>query len=208
MGSEVILKRIKSGAFRLTVLAICLVFIPLITLFCIYVKTDIGEHIPFIIITVFAVISGAALFVYNIRVMSDPKNSMLLKKNPDILLQADELYQNIIYQDKNLIFSSRIIANAANITQISYTDEVFVIYVYIHKTNGVTDQKLLKLETARNTIQINIITKKDEEINELIGLIVSQCRYARVGYNTDSMAYLKQMKELWKKDQEQKNNNI
>jgi hypothetical protein len=64
--------------------------------------------------------------------------------------------------------------------------------------------KMLKVETARNTIQIPVMGQKDEFINNLIGQIVSQCRYARVGYNDDSLAYLQQMKTIWRRDQESK----
>ena len=104
------------------------------------------------------------------------------------------------------MFSERLIANALDMRQISYTDEIFLIYVYIHRTNGVVDQKLLRLETARNqTIGLNVYRMKDDEINNLINNVVQHCRYARVGYNDAGFAYLKQMRELWKQDQARKN---
>ena len=207
-GSEQILKKIKSGAIGVMFLGLTLMLLPIIIIVCMLFTGSASGNIVLIIILAAVAAGGTALMVYNMRIMLNPSSSFFLKKNPDVLRQADELLSDLIYRDKFIMFSHRIIASAADLRQISYTDEVFVIYVYIHKTNGVTDMKQLKLETARRTITINIYGKKDEEINELIGNILEHCRYAKVGYNPDSMNYLKQMRELWKKDQENKGEKV
>ena len=204
MGSEEILNKICKSARGMCILGFILSIAGLsVAIISFIMGTDKG-NIVFLIIILIVFAIGVAILVINIPTMLDPMKSSYIKKNPDILSQADELYSNVVYRDKTVIFSPRLIANALDIRQIAYTDEVFLIYVYIHKTNGVTDQKSLKLETARKTIVLNIIYKKDDEVDSLIGAILQHCRYARVGYNDDGFAYLKQMRELWKQDQERK----
>ena len=117
---------------------------------------------------------------------------------------ADELYANIIYRDKYMVLSPRIIGNAKEAKEMAFTDEIFLIYIYRHKTNGIPDQKLLKCETARGTIGFNVFHKKDPEIDQLVNTILQNCRYARVGYTKEGLAYLEQMRKLWREDRAQK----
>ena len=203
-GSEEILKKIKSGATGVMFLGLTLTLLPTIIIICMIISGSFAGNVLLVVILILCALVGAVVMAYNMKIMLNPMSSLFIKKNPDILSEADELTSNIVYRDSFLLFSNRLIANAHDIRQISYTDEVFVVYVYIHKTNGVVDMKQLKLETARRTISINIYSKKDDEIDQLIGNILQNCRYARVGYNDDSMAYLKKMRDIWKQDQERR----
>ena len=204
MGRDEILSKIAKSSRAYVILGFILGIGGLVVSILMIIMGTKAANLVFLFIMLGLCVLGVVILIFNIPVMLDPMKSGFIKKNPDILAQADELYQNLIYRDKTLMFSSRIIANATDIRQMAYTEEVFLIYVYIHKTNGVTDQKTLKLETARGTIALMIMFKKDDEINSLIGQIVQQCRYARVGYNDDGMKYLAQMRQLWKQDQERK----
>ena len=204
MGSEQILSKIRSSAKGGVIGGLILGLMPLIISILIIATGNFEGNLILIIIFAVMALGGFFLAAYNMRIMSDPTKSSALKKYPEMLKLADELCANTLYKDNVVMFSERVIANAIDIRQISFTDEVFLIYVYIHKTKGVTDSKLLKLETARNTIGLPVFRMKDPEINNLINLVLSRCKYARVGYNNDSFAYLKQMKELWKQDQARK----
>lgn len=208
-GSELVLEKIHKSAHNGFVAGIilCVLFGP-ISLFGIFMTIRDGFQEYSIMFIIFALILGVGilLIVLKRKTMKDPMRSSIIKNNPNILEMADELVENKVYQDQFLMFSPRIIANSSDITQISYTDEVFLVYVYIHRTNGVMDTKQLKLETAHSMLSFNIIRKKDEEINVLMNNVLSHCRYARAGYTKESLAYLNQMREIWKKDQEFKNN--
>ena len=151
------------------------------------------------------VVCGVALLVVGIRQLRDPMKASQFKKNPDLLLMADELYGNIIYGDEYLLLSPRILGNKKDPCQMAFTDEIFLIYIYRHSTNGIPDQKLLKCETARGTIAFNVFRKKDPEIDRLVNTIMQNCRYARVGYTKDGLAYLEQMRKLWSEDRARKN---
>ncbi len=204
MGRDEILNKISKGARASVILGFIFGIGGLIVSILMFIMGTNSDNVVFLLIMLGLMVLGIIILIFNIPQMLDPMKSKFIKKNPDILKMADELYGNIVYRDKTLMFSPRIIANAVDIRQMAYTDEVFLIYVYIHKTNGVTDLKQLRLETARETINLPIMYKKDDEINGLIGQILQHSRYARVGYNDDGMAYLRQMRELWKQDQERK----
>ena len=204
MGREEVLKRVKKGTMGSLVLGLTLLIVPFMVDVLMLAMGKAKGNVVLIIIMAVIAIGGGIMTVYFMQVMMNPMKSMFIRKNPDILDMADELYENMIYHDNALMFSPRIIGYAQDPRQLSYTDEVFLVYVYIHKTNGITDLKMLKIEAARRTIAIAIMGMKDEEINSLIGQIVEHCRYARVGYNEDSLRYLGQMKEIWKRDQESK----
>lgn len=150
------------------------------------------------------VVSGIALLVVGIRQLRDPMKAGCFKSNPDLLIMAEELYGNVIYGDEYLLLSPRILGSTADPRQMAFTDEIFLIYIYRHKTNGIPDQKLLKCETARGTIAFNVFRKKDPEIDRLVGTVMQNCRYARVGYTKEGLAYLEQMRKLWRADQERK----
>ena len=206
IGSEKILNRINSSARRLMISGMVVFLIPLFLLLVMILFAPNNVDKTLIIFCASFMVVGGCMFFFNVRICISPSKSSILKKNPEVLAMADELLENKIYADNTLIYSPRLVANAMDLSQISFTDEVFLIYVYIHRTNGVIDTKQLVLENAWNSIRLNIIVRKDPEINELINNIVSHCRYARVGYNDAGRAYLKQMRELWKQDQERKKN--
>lgn len=206
MGRDQVLKKIKTSAVIYLILGIAMILAGgsmCVILLMAGFPQEISAWIMMVLFLAIAV-GGIVLTVNAIRTLIDPANSSTIKKNPGILQQADELFQNIIYQDEFIVLSPRIIANAKDIREIAYTDEVFLIYVYTHKTNGITDQKKLVLLTARGMIEINIYLKKDIKVEALANRILQHCRYARAGYTPDGLKYVDQMRELWKRDQESK----
>ena len=204
-GSELVFEKIHKSAHNIFVAGIilCVLFGP-ISVFGIFMTIKNGFEDYSIMFFIFALILALGIFliVSQRKTLNDPTRSRVIKNNPNILEMADELIENKVYQDQFLILSPRIIANAADITQISYTDEVFLVYIYIHRTNGVIDSKRLTLETAHGMMGFNIIRQKDEQINALMQNVLSHCRYSRAGYTPEGLAYANPMRELWKKDQE------
>ena len=204
-GRDRLLDQIKHSARNYVILGVILTLMPIFIILIVFIFVRNRGDIFWIIAPAVCMACGIAVFVFQIKTYFHPENAGVFKKNPLILPMVDELIANKVYEDRFLVFSPRIIANAMDLKQISYTDEVFLIYVYIHRTNGVMDLKQLVLANARNTIKLNIMAKKDPEINELINNIVCHCRYARVGYNPEGLAYLENMKKIWAEDQARKN---
>lgn len=145
-------------------------------------------------------VAGVLAIIEGIRQSKDPMKAKELKQNPDLFRQAEDILNHEIYKDKYIALSERVIANASDYLQMAYRDEVFLVYLFTQKTNGVTTLRQLKLETARGTILIGLQKEKDNEIHEIIGRICENCWYARAGYTPEGLAYLKQMRELWKKE--------
>ena len=145
MGRDEILNKISKGARASVILGFIFGIGGLIVSILMFIMGTNSDNVVFLLIMLGLMVLGIIILIFNIPQMLDPMKSKFIKKNPDILKMADELYGNIVYRDKTLMFSPRIIANAVDIRQMAYTDEVFLIYVYIHKTNGVTDLKQLRL---------------------------------------------------------------
>lgn len=206
MGRDQVRKKIKISAIQHLILGIAIGLFGGFFVVCVFFSGWPEELSECIMAVVFGAVAvwGIVMIVSSIRTLINPENSSTMKKNPGILQQADELFRNIIYQDEMIILSPRIIANAKDVREIAYTDEVFLIYVYKHKTNGITNQKELVLQTARGTIEINIFWKNDAKVDELANRILQNCRYARAGYTPDGLRYVEEMRELWKRDQESK----
>ena len=165
----------------------------------------LGGSYFYIVLCIFGVVIGVIMTIGGVRQLRDPQKSVHFKKNPDLLPMADELFGNIIYRDEYMLLSPRIIGNAKNECEMAFTDEIFLIYIYRHTTNGIPDQKILKCETARGTIGFNVFRKKDPEIDRLVATLMQNCRYARTGYTKEGLAYLEQMRKLWQQDRLQKN---
>ncbi len=209
MGKEKILKVIKKGARNKVILGVILGIISaFMTLVLIAAAEDDGGVWVGVVIFAALLVGCIVLTVFGVKELKDPMRASAIKKNPELLHMADELYANKTFEDDFIVLSDRIIANSKNPLEMAYTDEIFLIYVYTHKTNGITDQKQLKLENARGTIGVNIMLKKDNEVDALVQRVCENCKHARVGYTPEGLDYLKQMRELWKRDQASKHTTV
>lgn len=205
MGRERILKKIKSSSIVFTVIGLVFLALFLFLELCMIVvgiRDNVG---PILFFALLGAIGGAFLY-FGIKGLKHPEQTQVLKKNPDLLQQADELFSHVVYEDDFVILSDRIIANKKNITQMAFTDEVFLIYVFRQTTNLITTTKQLILQTARGQMEINIYGRKKETINQLAERIAQNCQYARLGYSGEGLDYVKHMRELWAQDKAYKEN--
>lgn len=208
-GSELLIQKIKSRArnsllFGIGAIALGLVggylFLPLTPegkLLDTGSQQDISVIILFVV-SLLVILYGIIKIIRSASVMADPKRDKTVKNNPDVFSMADELYRGITYKDSQMTMSERVIANTGDLTEIAYTDEVFIAYVFTHRTNGVPDRKYLWLETARGDIKLDVFKLKDEQINALMQKVLTSCKYAKAGYSNEAKAYVKQMREKWK----------
>ena len=109
MGREKVLSKIKKDCI------IFVVFGAIITLLCgfmdlAFIVAGISENVaPFILFTALTAL-GIGMLYSGIKGLRNPENTHALKKNPNLLRQADELFAHVIYEDNFIILSDRIIA--------------------------------------------------------------------------------------------------
>lgn len=127
MGREKVLAVIRRYGTRAIIGGSVLTFVgllPSVLFYWVYNGFDV-LHVLFS----FPLLAGLAFLVYGIRVKRDPEKAGCLKRNPNLLMQADELYQNIEYEDDFIMFSDRVIANKHDVMQMAYFQDIIWITV-------------------------------------------------------------------------------
>lgn len=196
MGSEILLKKIKSNGTKQIIGGIIIMLLG--TLFTIIAAFDDEDDVA--IVWIFAAVLlalGIILAVFGIKNRSHPENAKVIRKNPALLNMADELFADIIYEDKFVKISNRIIANQKDITQMTYTNEIFLMYVSKESYNFVPTGKELILETARGRLALNIYGRTKNTVNELANMICRLSPNTRVGYTNENLQYLAQMRQSY-----------
>lgn len=195
MESEKLLKKIKRGGVTMAVIGGIMLGFSLISLIAFAVDGSLSTYI--IPIIIFIIIS-IPMLIFGIRNASNPMNSGLIKRNPYILHQVNNMASNILYQDKYIKLSDRCIANAKTPTEISYLEDVFLVYIQKQRTNFIPTGKILMICTANGDIGINVYGTKKANIDELASKIAKVCPNVRFGYNQEGLSYLNFMKEQYK----------
>lgn len=199
MGSEVILKKLRSKSIVIIVLG-ALLFLGLGFLaFCCIV----GEFLPMAILLGIGALLGLFFIILGIR-MRNPKKSSFLKRNPDLLTQADELYANVVYEDKTIIHSNKTIASKKNPLSMVSFDEVIGIYEKTTTYNHlVTIEHNLVLVTPKGENYISIYGKNKEAVGAILTRIHQYCPNARLGYSPQNLQYFKQVQKEYKKQRKE-----
>lgn len=138
---------------------------------------------------------GIILLVTGIREFKDPYKSTYLKRNPDLFKMAEDIVNNEIYRDKYIVLSGRVIACVENPLQMSYTEDVFLVYPVTEKQNGLTVTKQLKMYTLRGIISLDILSETAENTEILLHHIRDFCPNVKVGDTPENRAYLDKMRK-------------
>lgn len=108
-----------------------------------------------------------------------------MRRNPDLLWQADEVFNNIIYEDDFIICSNNTIANKKNLLNIASFEEIIGIYerkfTYEH---FITVTRELVLVTKKGEITISIYAKIAETVENLVNYIYKHCSNVKIGYTS------------------------
>lgn len=197
MGREQIMKKIKRSGIGLTVIGGLLAAFGLLMTVVYIADSSIGENIfPALIF----LIPGVLMLIFGIRNLTNPMANGMFKRNPHLLDQADNMAANKRYEDKFIVLSDRCIANAKNSYEVSYLEDVFLVYIERSTTNLIPTGKLLILATATGNIGINVYGCKKTTIDELASKISKVCPNARFGYNKEGLSYLSYMQDMYKKN--------
>ena len=207
MGRYAIIHSIKKNGKNWTIFGIILLLLTFVLLESQYGSIWVISEEPLISVVILAGLMGLwglYLIIFGIKAIIWPEKSRALKKNPLLLQMADELYNDIVYQDEFIICSNRIIANANKPTEMTFSDEVFQIYVEESLLRLQIIRKNLILKTARGRIAINVLHVRQAIIDQLKLLIRNRCRYSFLGNNSESRKYYKKMKKLWQENEAKK----
>lgn len=195
MGREKVLKKMRSNSIFITVLGFLLFLGCGLLAFCCIV----GEFAPMAIFLGIFALGGLFFIVLGIR-NGNPKTSLFTKRNPDLLAQADELYANVVYEDKTIIHSNKTLASKKNPLSIVSFDEVIGIYEKTTTYNHlVTIEHQLVLVTPKGENYISIYGKNKEAVGAIMTRIHQYCPHARLGYNTENLQYFRQVQKAYKK---------
>lgn len=134
-------------------------------------------------------VSGMALLMFSLVIIgivrcANPMRARCFKKNPKLLEQADELFSDIIYQDKFVIYSNRIIASAKDITQMAAFDDITRLIENSMSYNGIRTEHSIVLVVPTYQIKISVYAKGRKTITELKQNIYQRCPQIVSHYST------------------------
>lgn len=195
MGREKVLKKIKSSGIWLTIFGGLFTGFTLLSIIAFTIEGSIEEYIV-VMIVVMAL--GILMLIFGIRNLTNPMKHGMFKRNPYLLYQVDNMAANKCYEDKFIMISDRCIANKKAYNEIAYLEDVFLVYILKRRTNFIPTGKLLFICTATGDIGINIYGVKKVTVDELADKIAKVCPNVRFGYNNEGLAYLRQMKQIYK----------
>lgn len=187
MGKEKVIEKIRKDGSKIITGGIVLTsFGILLSLFFLLIFEGLnGFHV----ISSFPLIAGVIMIIVGSKRKKDPMTAKCFKINPQLLQQADELFGNIVFEDKMIIFSEKVIASKKDITQMVYFSDI--VWMYEHQTsyNFVPTDHQLVIRTLKYSISINIYGKKKQTRVELLERIYRMCSFARVGYTNEHQEY-------------------
>ena len=195
MGREMLFKKLKKSG---TILTIVGTFFTILAIGFVFIFAVADSLITGVLFAAFMLAFGIPMLIFGIRDLKNPMKNGIFKRNPNILVQVDNMSANKRYEDKFIMLSDRCIAKAKSFTEIAYLEDVFLVYIQKQRTNFVPTGKYIVICTATGDMMINVYGCKKATIDEIADKIGKVCPNVRFGYNNEGLAYLAQMKELYK----------
>lgn len=200
-GSQIVLNKIRSGGKKMIGFGIpfLLLGIVLTTALAIAYMEDREESVYIVlgIITFLMVIEGLAFIIMGVKRVNHPERAPEMRNNPNLLQQADQLYSNIIYEDKFVILSNYVIANKKHPTQMAYLQDIYLIYRHTASMNFIRyiNELVLENRNKKNSMRINTYAKSGADKDRLTQLLAQACPNARFGWNRENLNYLDEMRK-------------
>lgn len=175
MGRNNVIKHIKRKTAAAKIIAVLLLIFGEFMLFAFIVSAEEDDPAGMYALPAFVIIVGLLCLWLGIWAQRS-----FLKANPRLFEQADELFNNITYEDNIIIMSDRVIASKKNLTQMVYTEEVFYVTenvekVYVSFIPTVNAAHNLILEALGNTALISVYGCSKKMIEETIERIYAAC---------------------------------
>ena len=189
---EKIVKKVRKTALAPIILG-GLMSLFLIMLICIYIfEKDWGAAIGFTVILLIPL----ALTALGIVMMAKPGG-----KNDRLAEMAADIDRGIIYQDKFIIVSQRVIGSASALQLMVFRDDVIACWLYSETTNGIPTAWRIEVYTANPNVSlhINVYGRKPQIIDSIMQKIQEFCPNARMGYSPENFKYVKEIQNEYKR---------
>lgn len=199
-GSEEVLrtikKRFKPGAILFGILSF--IFLAMFILgfaFELYVLVAMGMifFLPMMILWL----------IFLVRFLK-PEKSGAIRKNPDLLSQADFLFSNICWQNDFIVASPGYFAPKSDLTRIFAGNEVLLLYKRIVSMNYGATQYFLVVETVRGSVLVPYLKKMEQAVDEAVQYVVPGCPYVHLGHSQENLNYVEYMRTMWQEAQAHK----
>ena len=138
-----------------------------------------------------------ALFIWGIVMMVHPAG----KNDEKIRRMAADIDRGVIYQDKFIIVSQRVIGSASVPKYMVYRDEVIACWLYSQSINFIPATKQINIYTAdpKVSLPINVYGRKADTIEGIMRRIQELCPNVRMGYTPENARYVRQVQKEYKK---------
>ncbi|MDD5934710.1 MAG: hypothetical protein PUC65_03955 [Clostridiales bacterium] len=171
MGRELVIKKIKKTA--IIQIIVCVIMMALLG-FLTFIMFTLEEPEAAIVMGAFTLLFLILMCIWIYRFVN-PLKDRFMKKNPKLLEQADELFNDIVYKDKNIICSHRLIANAKDIRQIAALDEITNVCENKYSVNFIRTTHDITLTLPNYTVVINVYGQKKQNVQKLKYNIIQHC---------------------------------
>lgn len=193
MGREKVIAQIKKVSLTEVIAFAALAVI------CLPIALFVEEMSTFVRLIMFALTGVFAwASVHFCGVLKDPCKSGTYKTNPQIFDMADEHFASVVYEDKFVTISQRMVSCTKNPSQIAFLDEVFLLHISKSSMNFVPTGKELIISHARGAISLNVYGARKSTIEELFKRLISICPNTAAGYTQDNLRYLEHMRAQWR----------
>lgn len=203
-GREIVLNQIKSKTKRFFVLSIVFIVLAAILIGLGVIvssgESDLGPGIVFCVFAAILLLFAIPLLLFGISRKKHPEKQRYLRKHPEVLEYADELYATMEYQNDHLIISNRLFAFKTDLTRIVMREHLLSVYVFVQYYNGVPSSVSLVVQTVNDQFNIPIKFKEKDSYKDDFMILAKACRFCRPGYgNQDYVTYMRQMWEAAEK---------
>ena len=197
-GSEMIRNQIKK---RLRAGTILFGVVSLIFLIVAVVGMIIGNGAMFAVCTIL-LLPFLIPFIFFLMKYLHPERRAL-KKNPQLMQQADQLFREMNYQNDVVLSSPKYFALKTDISKVIAKDEVLQLYKRVVNTNYGTSYYLV-VETVRGTQQVLYPKAYDQAVDEAVMAVAPGCPYVRLGFGDENTKYVEYMRTMWQETQKAK----
>lgn len=121
-----------------------------------------------------------------------PFKSNIYKVYGDISKILDEIELTAEYDDKQIIISERFVISKCDYRNLFLFDDVLGIYVQVHRTNLITDRySIVVADKFERIAMFNYLPKQKDIVNEVLLILISKCKNAKIGYSDETLDYIK-----------------
>lgn len=173
MGTEKLFEKLKLKGKIVLACGLLLTLLGGLPLFC-FIVAEMFDSSDMVLYLIFVptFLLGLHFDWIAVRYIKHPERTLLFKKRPELIAMAEELFNNLAYEDDYVYISPRVIASKRDLTQMAYFNEILSINEYVMTVDRVvrTSHKIL-LHTEKGDVAIGVYGCGKEKLGELTAII-------------------------------------